>query len=537
MSAADDVSEQPGVAAVAAAFGGLRRDPVVLALLAACGPTECHLVGGALRDRALGLVTHDLDAVVAGRGREIAGELADRLPARLVLLGGRDFAAYRLVLLPSGDSGQDGGGDASDASDASAGGDASDAADAPAGGSTSEARSAPGGAAGVRVLDLWDRQGTPLADDLARRDFTVNSFALEPRGGALVDPFSGLADLARRTLRATTGASFDGDPLRVLRLARLLVRLPGFTVEPQTFALARRAAPRLPEMAAERIRDELWLLLSPAGAERGLRALAALGLYPGLWLGAPGSTAGEAGEAAASRAAAEIAALPARATELERLLAAAAAPSAPVEAVRAGLPPYSPAGEPQPAIDLAVARFAATFRHLPGALPRMQEAGYLSSRQAAAIAPLLDGPAELPESVVGRRRFLARHGRGWLTVACSLGAAAAAADAADAVDTGGTAALGRWRRAAVPLCELARREGPDLLAPPRLLTGEDVQRLLGIPPGPEVGSALAALGAAQVDGAVRTRDEAERFLRDWRGERRRDAAAPLPPEGGQGSTG
>src|SRR5690242_1882164 len=85
-------------AASAAAFADLCRDPVVLALLAASGATECHLVGGVLRDRLLGLATHDLDAVVAGRGDEIACELAARLPARLVKLGGEDFAAYRLVL-------------------------------------------------------------------------------------------------------------------------------------------------------------------------------------------------------------------------------------------------------------------------------------------------------------------------------------------------------------------------------------------------------------------------------------------------------
>jgi hypothetical protein len=39
--------------------------PAVRALLEACGPAECHLVGGILRDRALGLPSHDVDAVVA----------------------------------------------------------------------------------------------------------------------------------------------------------------------------------------------------------------------------------------------------------------------------------------------------------------------------------------------------------------------------------------------------------------------------------------------------------------------------------------
>jgi hypothetical protein len=478
----------------APAFAELRRDPAVLALVAACGDTECHLVGGVLRDRALGIATKDLDAIVAGRGREIAAELASRLPARLVELGGRDFAAYRLIV---------------------------------------ERRRGGG------VLDLWDRGSTSLHDDLARRDFTVNSFALEPRGGAVVDPFGGLADLEGRALRATTRHSFDGDPLRALRLVRLLLRLPGFTAEPETLELARRAAPRLPEVAAERIRDELWLILSDPAAGRGLRALADLDLYPGLWLGRPGAPAprppgptagpavtgraaadpGTAGSdaaverAAVERAAVELAALPGRAAELEECLASGAAPAMP-RSMASGPASHAPPADGPPVVDLPSARFAATFRQLPaGAAPHdghgplaalagMREAGYVTARQAADIGPLLAEPPELPDTDLGRRRFLNQHGRRWATVACSFGGAAAAA-----------AALDRWRRAAGPLCDLARREGPALYAPPRLLTGEDVQRLLGIPPGPEVGGALAALAAAQVDGAVRTREDAERYLR------------------------
>jgi poly(A) polymerase len=470
--------------ATAAAVGELRRDPVVLALLAACGSNECHLVGGALRDRALGLATRDLDAVVAGRGREIADELATRLPARLVLLGGKDFAAYRLVL--------------------AAGAGRAPRRDSTGAGAAAEQASA-------SVLDLWDRGSTPLYDDLARRDFTVNSFALEPRGGMMIDPFGGVADLERRRLRATARASFEGDPLRVLRLARLLVRLPGFAVDPETRELARRAAPRLAEMAAERIREELWLLFSHPDAARGLLELAALGVYPGLWLD---TGSAPTGERAAELAATEIAALPARAGELLDMLGTGAGGAA-------------PGVEPEPPIDFTAARLAATFRHLPpepraagprpsagagwgepaAVLTRMRDAGYLSVRHAAEIAPLLAAPAELPATELDRRRFLHGWGRRWLTTATSFGGAAAAA---------GQAALDRWRHAAAPLCELARREGPALIAPPRLLDGEDVQRLIEVPAGPQVGAALAALTAAQVDGAVRTSDDAERFLRGWR---------------------
>ena len=81
-----------------------------------------------------------------------------------------------------------------------------------------------------------------------------------------------------------------------------------------------------------------------------------------------------------------------------------------------------------------------------------------------------------------------------------------------AATAAGGAARERWRRAAAALCDLARRAGPELIDPPRLLTGDDVQRLLGVAAGPRVGAALAALTAAQVAGEVRTRGDAERFL-------------------------
>ncbi|HSS77361.1 MAG TPA: hypothetical protein VLV54_11515, partial [Thermoanaerobaculia bacterium] len=245
-------------------FRVLLQHRAVRALAAAAGETECHLVGGCLRDRALGLVSHDIDAVVTGRGREIAERLAAELPARFVLLGGKDFAAYRLV-------GQD------------------------------------------LTLDLWDRAGTTLHTDLARRDFTVNSFALALSDGLLADPFGGLDDLAHRILRATTPASFTGDPLRVLRLPRMLLRLPGFAADPETFLLARASAPHLVEVAAERVRDELAILFDHRDAHRGLALLVALDLYPGLWLGSPGEPGRPGG------AVIELEALPERCHDLRQL--------------------------------------------------------------------------------------------------------------------------------------------------------------------------------------------------------------------------
>jgi tRNA nucleotidyltransferase/poly(A) polymerase len=404
----------------------------VRALLEACGPAECHLVGGILRDRALGLPSHDIDAVVAGGGRETAERLAAALPARLVFLGGKEFAAFRLV-------------------------------------------------AGEVTVDLWDRGRMPLLQDLARRDFTVNAFALDARSGELADPFGGLPDLERRRLRATTRESFTGDPLRVLRLPRLLLRLPGFAADPETLALARAAAPGLAQVAAERVRDELAILFAHPEAHRGLALLAALDLYPGLFLGRPGEPGRLEG------AIGELEALAERVREMREVDPAAAE-----------------------GVDAPAARLAAAFSHLPppagrGPLQRLErfrDAGYVTRRDAAKAALLL-GWDELPASVLGQRRFLHRAGPLWATAVASLGARAQ-----------GRAALERWRGLLPSLLGLARTEGEALLDPPRLLTGSEVQELLGIPPGPEVGKALATVRQAQVDGRVRTREEARALLRE-----------------------
>lgn len=418
-------------------FGPLLDHPAVRALVAASGETACHLVGGVLRDHVLGLPLHDIDAVVAERGLEIAETLAAELPARLVLLGGKDFAAYRLV-------GED------------------------------------------VTVDLWDRAGTSLHEDLARRDFTVNSIALSAstastaRAGEVADPFGGLGDLERRVLRATTSESFSGDPLRVLRLPRLLLRLPGFTADPETVALARLSSPQLNDVAAERVRDELNFLFDHPEAHRGFALLVDLEVYPGLWTGHPG----QPGRAGSGSAWAEIEMLPRRIGDLRRLDPAIA-----------------------DTVDAKAVRLASAFTHLPPSragrepadvLAFFRDAGYMTRADATEVAFLLRF-SSLPHDETGRRRFLHQAGRRWATLACWIGVHVQDPQS--------------WRADLAPLVVLARREGEHLFDPPRLLTGEEVQALLGVPPGPEVGKALAAVRQAQVDGKVRTREEAEKLLR------------------------
>ena len=81
-------------------------------------------------------------------------------------------------------------------------------------------------------VDITPLQGADLAEDLGRRDLTVNALALPIQGGGdVIDQHGGLADLAAARLRLVGATSLRDDPVRLLRLARLSVQI-GFTVDP-----------------------------------------------------------------------------------------------------------------------------------------------------------------------------------------------------------------------------------------------------------------------------------------------------------------
>jgi len=426
-----------------AALRPLLTHPVSLALRRVAGRRPVYLVGGILRDTLLRRETRDVDAVVAEGGEEVARRLARILPARLVVLGGERFAAWRLV-------GED------------------------------------------FTLDLWDREGSSLAADLARRDFTVNALALDLATGEGIDLFGGVADLEHRLLRATTPESFTGDPLRVLRLVRLAVTL-GFEAEEETLRQARQATGELTRVAAERIREELGKIFAAEAGSRPMELLGAVGLYPSLWRGRPGREAPE-GEAADDPAALSRA--------LDGLSSLAAVDRE-----------HGPALKAMPGrLDRALARWVVSLLALDGpppaaarseaeeALDRFREAVYLTRQETKAAAALFRLGAP-PRGEIPRRRFL--HRAGELAPTAVL-LAAARCQAEGEPD---------WLRTELPaLIELAAREGRDLLDPPHLLSGEEAQTLLGLPPGPDLGRALNALRGAQVDGVVRTREEARRWL-------------------------
>ncbi|GIG89060.1 CCA tRNA nucleotidyltransferase [Plantactinospora endophytica] len=123
------------------------------------------------------------------------------------------------------------------------------------------------------------RYGDNLADDLRRRDFTINAMAVSLPGHEFTDPHGGLADLADRVIRTpgTPAESFGDDPLRMLRAARFAAQLR-FAVAPEALAAMRAMAADLDRITAERIRDEFTKLLCGADPIAGLRLLVDTGL-------------------------------------------------------------------------------------------------------------------------------------------------------------------------------------------------------------------------------------------------------------------
>jgi poly(A) polymerase len=148
-------------------------------------------------------------------------------------------------------------------------------------------------------FDISPLTGKTIEDDLRQRDFTINAIAapldevvrylesnqenpITSRRGdplwppaleeILIDPLDGLSDLQARRLKAVDNQVFRHDPLRMLRAVRLMMRYQ-LQLDPWTASLITRDAELLPEVAWERVRDELYAILGPEGAANRLRFL------------------------------------------------------------------------------------------------------------------------------------------------------------------------------------------------------------------------------------------------------------------------
>lgn len=189
---------------------------------------QIYMVGGAVRDRLLGLPVQDHDWVVVGATPE-------QMVAQGYLPVGKDFPVF---LHP--DSREE----------------------------YALARTERKSGRGYKGFTVFTSPDVTLEEDLARRDLTINSIAAcadwTSAGGQLgskvdlIDPFGGKRDLQAKVLRHVTDA-FREDPVRILRVARFAARFHDFSIAPETMALLREmvADGEADHLVPERVWQEL----------------------------------------------------------------------------------------------------------------------------------------------------------------------------------------------------------------------------------------------------------------------------------------
>jgi poly(A) polymerase len=463
----------------------LAAAPVVAATRRALGDGEgAWIVGGAVRDAVLGREVTDLDLAVAGDPGAAARAIAKEIGEHAFELSA-EFGTWRVVAQSRG-----------------------------------------------WQIDVTALRGDGIEADLAARDFTIGAVAVPLTGGEPLDPYAGLVDLADKRLRAVGQQSFGDDPLRLLRAPRLAVELE-LEIEPRTVSLARTAAARAADPAGERQLAELRQLLGGPDPLRGLRLLDELGLTAVV--------------------------LP----ELEELRGVEQGPNHHLDVfdhtlavlehtleVEGDLDRFAGerAGEVAALLEESLAdemnrrtalRFGALFHDIGKPATRAEHAGFVGFRghdqvgaeiiggvckrlrasrrltqhlQALALHHLRLGFL-IPEMPLPARRVHA-YLRATepvavdvtlLTVADRLSARGAGPIAAPEM----VAAHLQLAREMIAAALDWRRDGP----PQPLLRGDELAAELGIEPGPELGSALAELEAAQYAGEVTDRAEALEHLR------------------------
>lgn len=202
---------------------------------------KTYIVGGAVRDRLLGLPVQDKDYVVVGATPEV-------MLAQGYTPVGKDFPVF---LHPK----------------------------------TREeyalARTERKTAPGYRGFVFHTDAGVTLEQDLIRRDLTINAMA-EDEDGVVIDPFHGQADLQARIFRHVSPA-FSEDPVRILRVARFAARFStppdAFSLAPETLALMQQMvqAGEVDALVPERVWQELARGLMEAKPSRMFEVLRACG--------------------------------------------------------------------------------------------------------------------------------------------------------------------------------------------------------------------------------------------------------------------
>jgi poly(A) polymerase len=442
------------------------------------------IVGGAVRDALLGREVSDLDLAVAGDPGSAARAIGQAIGEHAFELSA-EFGTWRVAAADHG-----------------------------------------------WQIDVTALRGDGIEADLAERDFTIGAVAVPLTGGEPIDPYAGLTDLAEKRLRAVGEASFTADPLRLLRAARLAAEMD-LEIEKRTVALAQAAASRAADPAGERQLAELRQLMGGPDPQRGLRLLGELELTPVVLPEVAGLQGVEQGPNHHLDVYDHTIAVLEHTLEVERdLQRFAGERAAEVEALL-----------DEPLADEAnrrtALRFGALFHDIAKPQTKAERDGFVGFRghdQIGAevigrICRRLRASRKLTQHLQGlalhhlRLGFLIpemplppRRVHAYLRATEPVAVDVTLLTVADRLSARGVGPIASPEMVAAHL-QLARemiaaaldwrREGP----PQPLLRGDEVAAELGIEPGPELGSALAELEAAQYAGEITDREGALEHLR------------------------
>jgi tRNA nucleotidyltransferase/poly(A) polymerase len=300
---------------------------------------------------------------------------------------------------------------------------------------------------------------TSAAEDASRRDFTINGMFYDPLKEQVIDYVGGQADLTKRILRTIGDPDerFGEDYLRTLRAIRFSTQL-GFQIEPQTYSAVGRNAANIARISGERIDVELEGILIHPNRAAGIAMLIETGLAQAIFPDFAGEKA-EQGLAVSAQLRKQV-----------------------------GFP----------------LSLAALFASCPTDFA-MEKCGVLklSNRQVRHIESLLSHRAQLLDSGMSLAQLKKLLAQPWFWDLYELERAVQRADA--------------WKEGLRALRRLRRRIrdlGDTEVKPRPLLDGHDLIRL-GAVPGPTLGQLVEELYVAQLEGEVRTREQAMQWATDW----------------------
>ena len=429
-------------------MGSLREGAIELVRILRARGRSAYWVGGCVRDLEMGREPHDYDIVTDARPEEVAA----RFPGALLV--GAQFGV--VIVSHEGHRYE-----------------------------VSTFRSEGPYLDGRRPSHV---EFTDARLDVLRRDFTINGLLHNPLSGETLDHVGGRDDIAARRVRTIGDPEqrFAEDRLRMLRAIRLAAELE-FEVEPATFAAIRAQAEGITQVSAERIREELVRLLVSPGRGRGLRLLRESGLL---------------------------------AVVLPEVDAMAGVPQP---------PEFHPEGDVFTHTLLALERLqvlhpilaVATLLHDAGKPPTMTRTDRIRFNGHDEVG------AALAEAICRRLRFSGQETaritalvRDHLRVKDlpKMRPAKAARfllqeDALDHLELHRADCLASHGDLSVHQWAVAAREAllAETPAPARLLTGDDLIAM-GYPPGPRFAEILDAVLDAQLEGQLRTPDDARAFV-------------------------